>query len=151
MILCAVCKTRNTVYSRTRGHWLAYPSAQRRKLLRRNVRWRCPACTSQRWHAQPLPNVEKVCIACTNIHTHPAQLARQNQDLFEKLAEMQHNYELVSKMYDDMVAQNGAAQLKIERKNRCTAEVSGTQIHTGAPPCTCAENAQRQHFLFRQV
>ena len=44
-----------------------------------------------------------------------AQLARQNQDLFEKLAEMQYNYELVSTMYDDMVAQNGAAKL-IERK-----------------------------------
>jgi ankyrin repeat protein len=72
-----------------------------------------------------------------------AQLARRNQDLFEELTEMQRNYKLVSTMHDDVVKQNGAAQLKIERKKTTAQQKRPTC--TTYPALAEAEEWLRRH------
>ena len=51
-----------------------------------------------------------------NVYAVCAQLAQQNQALFEKLADTERDYAMVSEFYDQAVAQSGAAQEKMERK-----------------------------------
>ena len=50
------------------------------------------------------------------------ELAKQNQALFEELAETKRHYEMVSELYDQAVAQSGAAQLKVDRRRNTAQE-----------------------------